>query len=220
MRIINKTYNIHYEYVENFDFYQKNEIVNYNAYLNLPYKIDYLANLLNKDTNTRQAICYGDGIESPSCLTSIQVLIDNNILYVIANFRSQHINLGVPQDSVMLNYLTTRLLSKLNKSFEKEDIEITCNVADYHDYKIGIDKYISILEEEMMLNKSAYDIIKSILTNKYSKLGDLYHGNTSLTLDEWTKKGGDEDSYYDCKKITIELYNRSLEFNYEENNWT
>jgi len=135
MRHINHTYNIEFKFTEEFN-YTKNEnsLVSYDAYLNMEYKVKHLTNILNIDINSRQAICFGDGVSTYSCLSSIQFLIVGGSLYTICNFRSQHSTLGRPSDELMIKFLVTSFMHKLNHYIE--DIQIICNVADYHYYKI------------------------------------------------------------------------------------
>lgn len=141
MRKINFSYQIEYSPIHDFDYRSfENDLIKYDAYLNMESKIKVLASILNKDKFSRRAICFSDGVENPACLTSIQFLIESinsefisgNILYMICNFRSQHERLGRPSDELMLKFLATKFIENSKFSFDK--IEITCNIADYHLY--------------------------------------------------------------------------------------
>lgn len=133
MRIINHRYHIEHCKIIEFDHKSfETNIIKYDAYLNMEHKVEYLASILNNDINSRRAICYADGVENPSCLTSIQFLIESKCLYVVCNFRSQHHELGRPNDELMINYLVTKFSNKLNHNIS--NVIITCNVADYHQY--------------------------------------------------------------------------------------
>lgn len=99
----------------------------------MPY-IPLVIKKLNENNKTRQAIItLNQGISSNdlnTCLISIQFQIYNNILYVTANFRSEHEDLGVPYDKPMILYITTLVRKGLN---DIKDIDITCNVGNYQE---------------------------------------------------------------------------------------
>jgi len=65
-------------------------------------------------------------------MTSIQYLINERILHIICNFRSQHETLGRPNDEKMINFIATKFINNLKHEIDK--VYITCNVADYHNY--------------------------------------------------------------------------------------
>ena len=135
MRKINHSYNIIWTAVEEFDYRSfENELIKYDAYLNMESKVVNLSNMLNFNKDSRQAICYADGVENPACMTSIQFLIEDKTVHMICNFRSQHEKLGRPSDEIMLKFLATKFINK--SKIDIENIKITCNVADYHEYKI------------------------------------------------------------------------------------
>jgi hypothetical protein len=77
-----------------------------------------------------------------------------------------------------------------------------------------MNKYIKILEDRMISGFSAHIIIKDILKDKYGELGELYTTTPKLTLEEWNNSNGTEDVYYDCRRITVDLYQRAVAFNY------
>lgn len=132
-RKINYQYNIDYSAIHSCDYrLLENDLVSYSAYLNMDEKAIHSVTLMNKDKGTRQAIIYADGVSTPSCLTTIQFLLEDKCLHVIANFRSQHSELGRPNDRLMINYIVTCFLKGL--IHETNDISITANVADYHNY--------------------------------------------------------------------------------------
>lgn len=133
MRIINHQYSVEFKETLEFKFDVKNQIVDLTKYKVLEDQISTLATLLNENPNTRQAVIVLATQNDLSCLINLQYLIVNgHDLYCIANYRSQHITLGEPNDTQMLNYLTSLLLKKLSHNVDK--INILVNVADYHYY--------------------------------------------------------------------------------------
>jgi len=135
MRKFNHSYNIIWVAIDEFDYRSfENDLIKYDAYLNMESKMLHLASILNKNKDSRQAICYADGVENPACLTSIQFLIEDRIVHMICNFRSQHETLGRPSDEIMLKFLATKFINKLK--LDIDNISITCNIADYHEYEI------------------------------------------------------------------------------------
>ena len=131
---LNYTYKIPYTEVCCFAFKKCNDIVDLTPYRDLiiPY-VPLVIKKLNELRETRQSIItLNQGISSNdlnTCLISIQFQIYNNILYVTANFRSEHEDLGVPYDKPMILYITTLVRKGLN---DIKDIDITCNVGNYH----------------------------------------------------------------------------------------
>ncbi len=128
----NYSYNIDYENVEHFQWTQRNNIVGYESYKDriMP-RLKLVAESLNNDMNTRHGIIVvNENDEHMSCLISIQFQVCKNFLYVSANFRSQHIQLGRPHDEELINYLTTWLKKKLKYSIANVSIKV--NVANYH----------------------------------------------------------------------------------------
>ena len=137
MRKINHSYKINWISVDEFDYrLHENELIKYDAYLNMESKVINLSNVINSNTESRQAICYADGVENPACLTSIQFLIKDKSVNMICSFRSQHETLGRPSDEKMLNFLATKFIDNIDKNIDIDSINIICNVADYHNYKI------------------------------------------------------------------------------------
>lgn len=132
-RLINYTYNIDWEFIPGFKYFlHENNLVKYDAYLNMEYKAKHASKIVNNDKNSRRAIIYSDGIENPACLTSIQFLIVGKTLHVICNFRSQHEELGRPNDTKMINFIVTKFKENLNIPIK--DIIIVCHIGDYHLY--------------------------------------------------------------------------------------
>jgi len=75
-------------------------------------------------------------------------------------------------------------------------------------------EYIKILEDRLSLGVGANIIIKDILKEKHGDLGVLYNTAEDLTMEVWNIAGGTEDIYYDCRHISIELYQKAATFNY------
>lgn len=131
---INYQYKIPYAEVCCFGFKKCNDLVDLTPYrdLILPY-IPLVIKKLNENRETRQAvITLNKGVQSNdlnTCLISLQFQIYNNILYVTANFRSEHENLGLPYDKPMLLYIAT-IVKKGLKNIRY--VDITCNVGNYH----------------------------------------------------------------------------------------
>ena len=72
MRKINFTYKINFDQINNFNYKNhENDLIKYDAYLNMESKVKYLASILNKDKHSRRAICFSDGVENPSCFSSM-----------------------------------------------------------------------------------------------------------------------------------------------------
>lgn len=91
--------------------------------------IPHIVEKLNKPYNDRQAvIVVNDGASFMSCLISIQFQKIDNILYVIANFRSQCKINGRPNDSRMLQHIATKIMRQL----ELKKYKIFVNVGNYH----------------------------------------------------------------------------------------
>lgn len=134
MRTINFQYTIKWETVDVFDYRLfENDLIQYDAYLNMESKVKHLSTIINKDKDSRRAICFADGVENPACMSSIQFLINDKMLYMIASFRSQHEKLGRPSDEIMLKFLATKFINELKH--DVNEIYIICNVADYHGYE-------------------------------------------------------------------------------------
>lgn len=129
-RLFNYQYSIDFYEVQEFDWNYVNGPVRYEGYEFLEINLPLIIEALNKDSNTRQAILTLNSINYMSCLISIQWLIDDKTLYCITNFRSQHKELGRPQDTQLILWLTTQLKSKLTSYIENIQIEV--NVGDYH----------------------------------------------------------------------------------------
>jgi thymidylate synthase len=133
LRKINFQYNIEWSSVTVFNYRSfENDLVKYDAYLNMENKMEHLASIINKDKNSRRAICFSDGVENPGCMSSIQFLMEDKTIHMICNFRSQHKSLGRPSDEIMVKFLATKFVNSLEQDFD--DLIITCNVADYHEY--------------------------------------------------------------------------------------
>lgn len=133
MRKINYQYEIEWKSVTVFDYRSfENDLIKYDAYLNMESKMEHLASIINKDKNSRRAICFADGVENPACMSSIQFLMNDKTVHMVVNFRSQHQLLGRPSDEIMIKFLATKFINSLEKDFD--DLIITCNVADYHEY--------------------------------------------------------------------------------------
>lgn len=131
-RIINFSYNVTYHTVNDFEFDKKNEIVDLTNYQKLTIEVLRLVDVLNKTPDSRQAVTILANNENPSCLISLQYLIHNKTLCCVASYRSQHARFGYPHDIRMLRYLTTLFIENSKNKFA--NVDITVNVADFHDY--------------------------------------------------------------------------------------
>lgn len=132
-RIINHHYQLKYNYTPRISGEYSNQLVgkwddNYtDAFLAVP----RIASRLRENSESRQALININSIGHNSCLISVQWLIIDEMIYCIANYRSQHERLGRPADEEYLNYLNTLMMYEL----PEYDFGITyVNVGDYHDY--------------------------------------------------------------------------------------
>lgn len=92
-------------------------------------KIDRILTTLRKPYNNRQAVIVVNGEEKDnSCLISIQFQNIDNELIVIANYRSQCKINGRPNDSRMLQYVSTIVMRNLGL----KRYSIFVNVGNYH----------------------------------------------------------------------------------------
>jgi thymidylate synthase len=92
---------------------------------------------LHQQHNSRQAIIQFVGGKNPSCLQTVQFLIRNNKLNIIANFRSQEIIEFAVYDICLLKYMGETVLGMLKhlyeSQFEKLIIgDLTINCASSH----------------------------------------------------------------------------------------
>lgn len=129
----NYSYYIDYEYVDTFEWTQRNEIVGFQSYENkiMP-SIEDVVKKLNKDKSSRQAIIVVNDKNHNSCLISLQYQIQSKSLYVSANYRSQHIQLGKPHDIILINYVSGDIISKIK--YNITDVYTKVNVGNYHGF--------------------------------------------------------------------------------------
>lgn len=130
MRLIDYSYEIPYSYVGNFVFERKNDIVSFEDYQVLQSYTNACSDILKEDPNSRKACATLNNWENTSCLINIHFLINDNNLYVIANYRSQHELLGRPYDEELVKYLTTLFIKHNN--FKFNSIKLKCHISDYH----------------------------------------------------------------------------------------
>ena len=136
MQIFNYIYKPTFEEVENFKFetYDENTGIGVKAYekpggiLTL---LDRLIGMLYDNPTSRQAILPLHTVDFVSCFLTMQVQLDldNKIVYVTTNFRSQA-TAYKEKDSRMVNYLITILKRELK--IEDYAVDMTANVGNYH----------------------------------------------------------------------------------------
>ncbi len=133
-RVINFSYNVDFYEVLDFKFDKKNQLVDLSNYKILEKETLRVAQILKSNPTSRKGlIVLSDNSNTPSCLINLQFLINNDELFLIANYRSQHQKYGYPDDVRMLRYLTTLFMQEVKK-FDR--IHISVNVADFHNYDI------------------------------------------------------------------------------------
>lgn len=92
-------------------------------------KIPRIVQTLHKEYNNRQAVIVVNGEEDfMSCLLTIQFQKIDSILYVIANYRSQCKKNGRPNDSLMLQYISSIIMRATGLT----SYNIQVNVGNYH----------------------------------------------------------------------------------------
>lgn len=193
MREINYTYSFKPDYKTDYsEIYQKqnSQIVGpyaeFNEYNTLRDDLIQLAKkrfLTNGDPMSRRVIVFNTtNRHSPNCLSSLQLLSNEddkitNEYILIANFRSQHSELGRPHDAKYLSDVAQML-------FEQTEIyveSVICNVADYHYYPVVddegynpglVDKLVEEKEYELSQEKIHDRLWNAIalLTKQQSKL--------------------------------------------------
>lgn len=126
--IINHHYTIPYAEVDTFDWNTKPiDITTYEERI-VP-KLPRIVRVLNKEYNNRQAVIVVNGEENfMSCLLTLQFQKIDNILYLIANYRSQCEVNGRPNDSIMLQFLATKVMKEVGLNH----FIIEVNVGNYH----------------------------------------------------------------------------------------
>lgn len=130
-RIINFSYEFPFSRVEKFSYSSGNLLVRYDGYEEMEKKLDQVIKTLLSNPGSRQAvITLNRDISYMSCLLSVQWLIEEGKIHCVANFRSQHHLLGRPSDCEFLNFLTTKIQTRLIMPVAR----ICVNVGDYHIY--------------------------------------------------------------------------------------
>lgn len=135
--IINHHYDIEFVPQKEFIFNSYNKLIDVTSYKNIiADQIEDVAQIIRDHNATRQAvIMINQGIiKHNSCLLSLQFQIHNNELFMIANYRSQCEVNGRPNDTIMLRYIATKMISMLKLKELKVSIHV--NVGNYHINKI------------------------------------------------------------------------------------
>jgi len=135
--IINHHYDIEFVPQKEFIFNSYNKLIDVTSYKNIiADQIEDAAQTIRDHNATRQAvIMINQGIiKHNSCLLSLQFQIHNNELFMIANYRSQCEVNGRPNDTIMLRYIATKMISMLKLKELKVSIHV--NVGNYHINKI------------------------------------------------------------------------------------
>lgn len=126
---INYHYSIPYKEVNVFEFKKYNDVVDLTSYyfLIIP-RLLSLSEQLLKNPNSRQEVIVVHSLLNKTCLISLQFLIIDKELVMIANYRSQCEKNGRPIDTQMLRYVATQVMRRL----ELERFKIYVNVGHYH----------------------------------------------------------------------------------------
>lgn len=135
---LNFHYTIYYKPLYHFDFVKYNEIVDETEYAERtdPYIPKVIQHLKDRP-NSRQEVITTHNNSNDACLISLQFLVVNNRLVVIANFRSQCRINGRPYDSMMLRYIATLI----SRALSLNSFIIYCNVAQYHENKGALNNF-------------------------------------------------------------------------------
>ena len=131
MQIINHTYKVEYFPVQTFEFTQKNEIVGYKNYrraIGRDYK-NAIENI-NENSDTRHCLVNVEAGARMTCLLTLHFQIQKKVLYLTANYRSQHEKYGRPHDEELLRYIVRRAIDDIDHQID--EVDITVNVSNYH----------------------------------------------------------------------------------------
>lgn len=129
---INFVYKVPYRPNPHYKFKQYDEKIGVEAYKEpLLKKFNTVIDRLSKNPNSRTAVVdlfHQNDFES--CLLTIQVQLNDNKLYLTANYRSQAA-IYRSKDEEMLCYLVYLVIKKL-KLPDDTLVDITCNIGNYH----------------------------------------------------------------------------------------
>jgi len=119
----------------------------------MPFKqqLTYVANKLNEDTNSRQAVMTIWRRNPPlskdiPCTTSLQFLVRGGYIHCIVTMRSSDVGMGLPYDMLTFTCMAAEVASKL-----KEPVELgSCIVVagSRHVYKDQMDKLNFIVKND------------------------------------------------------------------------
>ncbi len=116
-----------------------------------PFKqqLAYVANLLNKDPNSRQAVMtIWKRNPKPSkdipCTVAVQFIVREGYIHCIVTMRSSDVGMGLPYDMLTFTCMAAEVASKLKEPVELGNCYITA--GSRHVYKDQVDKLYFIIK--------------------------------------------------------------------------